>query len=255
MIPLLISKYHRQGLLAIIILVMSWDCSAVIKSGAGIFTSATRTVFLSNERDKSIQVYNNNAYPVLIQLWVDKGINDSAELAKLPLMVIPPIIRLQPYEARAVRIIYTGAPLPTSDESIFWLNVQMIPPNYDASDIENSIFVSVRLRQKIFFRPESLQGGSDEWIDKLNCHVQTRSAEMITVACINPTHYFATLDKVVYYDKANQYQGEGDMLPPMGSMTFKLERLKASASIEEKKRHKIAIYPIDDQGLVKEILQ
>ncbi|SCK56502.1 chaperone protein EcpD [Variovorax sp. HW608] len=224
------------------------------ETGAGLFVSATRLVFPGTAREASLQIHNENVYPVLVQTWVDAG-DPTADPATIdvPFVVLPPLMRLQPNEARALRVVYTRQPLPSDRESVFWLNAQMIPPHPDDGAARDHVMeVSVRIRQKIFFRPPRLVGGSAEWIQRLDCR-PSRQAELVIVQCRNPTPYFATIDRLGMTEEDGEFSALGDMLAPFGEMEFRL--LKEGAALDRDRPDRqaagrLSIAAIDDEGRV-----
>ncbi|WP_196221941.1 molecular chaperone [Burkholderia ubonensis] len=247
----------RTGL--ILLTVSFASMNSIAQPGAGLFLSATRLVFPAASHAAALQIYNENTYPVVVQTWVDDG-EIAADPAAIdaPFVILPPLMRLQPHEARAVRIVYSQQPLPKDRESVFWFNVQMIPPNPDHGDPSNVMDVSVRIRQKIFFRPEQLTGGSAEWIGKLVCWQSGRSALAIDVRCHNPTPYFATVDHLSIAENDTELSAPGGMLTPFGEMTFQLNeaheiRTRSVGNRENGRELHLAV--IDDEGHVRVIVQ
>ncbi|WP_322021682.1 MULTISPECIES: molecular chaperone [unclassified Burkholderia] len=220
------------------------------QTAAGLFVSATRLVFSSGARDASLQIYNENPDPVVVQTWVDAGdIEADPATIDVPFVVLPPIMRLQANEARALRIVYSQQPLPADRESVFWLNAQMIPPRPAGDAKPNVMDVSVRIRQKIFFRPRQLTGGSQAWMASLHCRVAGREDAGMRVRCENPSPYFATLDSLTLQELDGQYFAPGGMLEPFGSGVFRLDRRRVPvASDPTPEPGRLHATVIDDDG-------
>ncbi|WP_183081276.1 molecular chaperone [Paraburkholderia fungorum] len=222
------------------------------QAGAGLTISATRLIFPSASREASLQVYNENTYPVMVQAWVDAG-DIAADPATIdaPFVILPPLIRLQPNEARALRVVYSQQSLPLDRESIFWFNAQMIPPQVDHRS-SNVLDVSVRIRQKIFFRPQQLVRGSAEWIENLDCR-PSRQSDVVIVRCRNPTPYFATVDRLGVVQEDGLFSAPGDMLAPFGDMEFRLAKERAANNPDRSAlapTSKLSIAVIGDEGYV-----
>jgi chaperone protein EcpD len=241
-------KSCARGFLAAILLANSVLGVAGEQTGAGIFISSTRLIFPSTSRDASLQIFNENDYPVIIQTWIDNG-DETIQPDELdtPFVVIPPLIRLQPHENRAVRVLYTQQPLPDDRESVFWFNAQMIPPNPVVSH-ENAINFSVRIRQKIFFRPVRLKQGSDEWAEKLTCATELYREGEATVRCRNPTPYYATIDSISLHGENETLAEAGGMLAPFSDMDFHLATKVAQGADTERS---IELTVIDDEGFMR----
>ncbi|NBF06708.1 fimbria/pilus periplasmic chaperone, partial [Pseudomonas sp. Fl5BN2] len=96
---------------------------------AGVTAEKTRVVFAANTTETSLQVMNQNPYPVVVQTWVDDGEPGSTpDTTQAPILPLPAIFRMEPGEQRNLRLIYTGEALPKDRESLFWLNLYEIPP-------------------------------------------------------------------------------------------------------------------------------
>src|SRR5690606_20062113 len=67
--------------------------------------------------------------------------------------------RLAPGEEALVRTIYAGQGLPGDRESLFWINIQEIPPRSEAA---NALQVAIRTRIQLLYRPPGLQTTLDE---------------------------------------------------------------------------------------------
>jgi P pilus assembly chaperone PapD len=90
---------------------------------AGVVMGGTRVIYPQNTREVAFSVTNmENSTPYLIQSWVENY--DRRNKSQPPFIVTPPLFRLDPEQTNTLRIRYTGAPLPTDRESVFWLNVK-----------------------------------------------------------------------------------------------------------------------------------
>lgn len=63
------------------------------------------------------------------------------------MVVTPPIMKVKPDQSAVLRFIYSGKGLPTDRESVYWINVQEIPPR--ASE-PNVMQLAIRTRLKLF---------------------------------------------------------------------------------------------------------
>jgi len=128
---------------------------------AGLMADATRVIVPLDAGEQSLQLANLNAYPVMVQAWVDDGALDTGpEDARAPMLVLPPVFRLEAGGQAGLRLLYTGAPLPTDRESMFWLNLYEMPPRPppEATGVGNAVLtVAVRTQLKVFLRPPGLK--------------------------------------------------------------------------------------------------
>lgn len=120
---------------------------------AGIQVDATRVVYFGGQQSSSLSLRNNSEETYMVQSWLDTG--DSTQNPKgLPIIVTPPILKLASNKEAVLRFIYSGQGLPQDRESVFWINVQEIPP---APKQENVLQVAIRTRVKLFYRPTALK--------------------------------------------------------------------------------------------------
>lgn len=80
---------------------------------AGVTAERTRVVIAEGQREASLLLVNQNAYPVIVQAWIDDGDLDSTpQTARAPFMPLPPVFRLDPGKQRSLRLLRTGQALP-----------------------------------------------------------------------------------------------------------------------------------------------
>lgn len=204
---------------------------ASVRADAGLLIDKTRLVFPAASKEETLYIHNVNSYPVMVQNWIDDGdIDADLGTLKTPLLVVPPLFKLQPNESKSVRVILGRHRLPADRESVFWLNVQMIPP-VDPNKT-NGLAVSVRTRMKVFYRPESLiKGGSTAWIQKVTCSAGQGSAAYIE--CVNPTPYYATVDALTlsFSRSASVKTLDGFMLAPYDRQRYAVSTVKGLSAI------------------------
>lgn len=209
----------RQGSFVIVALwvLSSLFASAQATAAAGLFVEGTRHIYPAGAQQISVQVHNPNDHAVMLQSWIDAGdIEGNPDDANVPFIVVPPVTRLQAGETRALRIIGTAESLPDDRESVFWLNLQMIPP-VAATAAADVLTVSVRQRQKLFYRPKGLEQGSQVWIGQVHCTVEPGTTFAL---CKNASPYNATIDHLQIDTAAGPMTVPGAMLAPFSSESF-----------------------------------
>lgn len=118
-------------------------CSA--NTFAGIQVDATRVIYNSESKSTSLSITNDSDDTYMVQTWLDTG--DAAQIPTgIPIIVTPPILKLAPQKDAILRFIYSGKGLPQDRESLFWINVQEIPP---APKQDNVLQVAIRTRIKL----------------------------------------------------------------------------------------------------------
>ncbi|MGO2345898.1 MAG: fimbria/pilus periplasmic chaperone, partial [Providencia sp.] len=95
---------------------------------------------------------NNKQLPYLAQGWME---NAEGEKINSPLVVLPPVQRLEPGKSSQVKIEALPAAnmLPNDRESLFYFNLREIPPK---SDKPNTLQIALQTRVKLFYRPKAI---------------------------------------------------------------------------------------------------
>ncbi len=156
---------------------------------AAIALDRTRVVYNGNERSISLKISNENkSLPYLAQGWLE---NPQGIKVNSPLLVLPPVQRVEPGQKSAVKIQALPAVkmLPQDRESLFYFNLREIPPR---SEKPNVLQIALQTRIKLFYRPEAIIAKGDEasapWQEQLTL---SKKGERYQVH--NPTPYYVTL--------------------------------------------------------------
>ena len=198
---------------------LQWSASA------GVLLSGTRVILSEKDREASIPMRNTGTSPYVVQAWIDAG-EDKSETP--PLLVTPPLSRLDPGMENILRIMRVAGALPVDRESVFWLNVKEIP---EKSKEENVLQIAVRSRIKVFYRPSKLVGKSDESRAQLKWAVSAGAEGQGAVLKVgNPTAYHVTLLKMTVNN--GQQELDAGMVPPFGEMSYPLAAVKAPQAIQ-----------------------
>ena len=121
---------------------------------AGVVVNGTRVIYPAQAREVTVQVDNVGDSPALVQAWIDSGdANQTADTSDAPFVLTPPIARVEPGRSQALRVIFSGAQLPTDRESVFWLNVLDVPPSPDNADSGDQNYLQVAYDEPL---PEAL---------------------------------------------------------------------------------------------------
>ena len=145
-----IFMYIRLGSLVTLALLASVSFSL----NAALTVDRSRLVL--NEGDKSIKVNvtNQNAQdPYLAQGWIE---DENEKKMSGPLMVLPPIQRIEAGGKALLRIqtIPDIQNLPKDRESVFFFNLREIPPRNTKSNV---LTLAIQTRLKVFYRPAAIQ--------------------------------------------------------------------------------------------------
>ncbi|MGG7597588.1 chaperone protein PapD [Pseudomonas sp. TE6288] len=156
---------------------------------AAVSLDRTRVIFTGADKSVSLGISNQNAQlPYLAQAWLE---NEHAEKIGSPLVVVPPIQRLEAGSNSQVKIqgLPALAELPQDRESLFYFNLREIPPR---SDKPNTLQIALQTRVKLFYRPAAIATkasmGQVPWQERLTL---IRQGDAYRVN--NPTPYYVTL--------------------------------------------------------------
>ncbi|WP_445177489.1 fimbria/pilus periplasmic chaperone [Pseudomonas sp. McL0111] len=205
-------------------------------SQAGVVISGTRVIYPAEQKDVSVWFQSKNQTPVLVQVWLDDGDENIApEKASVPFVATPPIFRLEPGKQQVVRLIYTGEPLPTDKESLFWLNMLEVPPKAQGDEASSQLQLAFRTRLKVFFRPRNLPYDPTQAAEKLRWELVAEQ-QGFALRVTNPTPYNISFDSVELvaggqrHAKPTGQTAAQNMVAPGASNLFSLPGLKSSSA-------------------------
>lgn len=197
----------------------------------------SRLVFNEGEPSVSISVTNNNSRdPYLAQGWME---NEQEEKLTGPLMVLPPVQRIEAGAKSLVRIqsLPDITQLPKDRESVFYFNLREIPPK---SDQPNVLMLALQTRLKVFYRPAALK--VDRMADTVpgtDTLTLTRKGEQYVVN--NPTPYHFSFVEV-----RKSLTGEGlDNFEPV--MVAPLNAVTLNPTVTELGSHPVLMF-VNDYG-------
>lgn len=203
---------------------------------ANIIISGTRSIYPSDKKEISVQLLNDGASPSLVQAWIDDGEPDSTpETAKVPFLLMPPVVKVPAHSGQQLRVKYIGGKLPSDRESVFYLNVLDIPPVPENLKGKSIMQLAIKSRIKLFFRPVELKVAPKDMIDKLSL---IREGNDITIHNTSP--YYITLSSLMI-DKTVNILKQGLMIGPFSQRSVEIQK----TSSNEKS---VSIIYIDDYG-------
>jgi chaperone protein PapD len=173
--------------------------AAIPAANAAISLDRTRAVYLSDAKSISLNIVNENKeLPFLAQSWLE---DEQHRKITSPLVVLPPLQRVEPGERSLVRITKTpeAERLPQDRESVFYFNLREIPPK---SSKTNVMQLALQTQIKLFYRPKAIVAPKGAvWQEKL---VFRKSSGGFTIE--NPTPFYITLTGIT---RQTQKQGGG----------------------------------------------
>lgn len=220
------------------LLLLMLACSGPVT--ASVIAERTRIIFSDGNTEESLQLVNSNSYPVAVQVWVDDGdLMATPEKAVSPVLVLPPLFRLQPQAQRSLRLILSGASkLPVDRESAFWLNVYEIPPKATTQvEAESFVTLGLRMQYKVFYRPKNLPAPGNT-LSKTLTFTLERSGNSAVIKVDNPTPYYASLASLTL----GSAESLPNMVAPFSKLDFPLNRSPLAGS------NNLSFVLIDDLG-------
>ena len=186
-------------------------------ANAAVGLDRTRVIFYGGKDATSVNITNNNTQlPYLAQGWIE---DEEGNKITSPLIVLPPVQRLEPGKQSQVKVqaLPAAKSLPQDRETVYYFNLREIPPR---SEKANTLQIALQTRIKLFYRPQAItpsqQDFSNPWQQKL---ILTREGEHYKVN--NPTPYYVTLVDARSTKEGKTVAGfEPLMVPPKGALTL-----------------------------------
>lgn len=124
---------------------------AVLQPAVALTMDATRYVFTGDKDALSVTVSNEAGHTMGGQAWVENIVEQDTR----PSFVMTPSFFKVGAGGKQVLRMLKAVELPQDKESVYWLNLQEIPPAIDGSGLS----IAVRTRVKLFYRPTALMKG------------------------------------------------------------------------------------------------
>ncbi|AQR69257.1 molecular chaperone EcpD [Janthinobacterium sp. LM6] len=215
------SSLQRPLLFSLALLICTSSMASVVITG-------TRQIYPAKQKEITVKLNNDGGQPALVQAWVDSGDGASTpSTAKAPFVLTPPLARIDPGKGQSLRMMFSGAALPSDKESVFWLNVLEIPPKAQESD-DNTLQMAFRSRIKVFYRHEGLPGSPDEAIGQVQWRIVSASTgQGYALEAHNPSAFHVSLVALTLVSGAERNNSEDGMVAPGETKQFALPTLKA----------------------------
>lgn len=156
---------------------------------AAIALDRTRVVFDGGQNSVSLNISNQNKQlPYLAQGWLE---DEQGNKIQSPLVVLPPVQRVEPGKPSQVKIqaLPAAKQLPQDRETLYYFNLREIPPR---SDKPNTLQIALQTRIKLFYRPAAITPTQAQmatpWQEQL-----TLSKQGDKYVVNNPTPYYVTI--------------------------------------------------------------
>ncbi|MHC9060966.1 fimbrial chaperone [Pantoea sp. y20] len=153
-----------------------------VYASAAFTLNATRYIYQEGQRNIAVQVTNNSGDLYGGQVWID---NSAAEDQGVYFTPAPAFFKAGAGQKQLIRILKISPSLPIEKESLFWLNVQEIPPKGNSEG--NSLAIALNTRVKMIYRPQAIAAGREKAESLLVRDGQTLK---------NPTPYYFAITGV-----------------------------------------------------------
>jgi len=218
-----ISPYFLRKYLLVAVLCLSAPLMAT-SACASVVITGTRVIYPGGTHEKTVQLDNQDAFPNVVQAWVDiNDPNSTPDNADAPFVVTPPLFRMEPKTGQSLRITFTGQGLPQDRESVFYLNVLQIPPLRDADKSQNQLLVMLRNRLKLFYRPSGIAGKPEDVAGQLHFSLRQQNGGWV-VRVDNASGYYASLAKASLSAGGQELPLHADMVAPKSQATWALDK-------------------------------
>jgi len=171
-------------------------------------TLLTRIIFdaAAGEASVSVNYPGRDGGPLLMQAWLDDGgIDIRPEAQKnIPFILAPAVARIEPGQTQTVRVIPTRHDLPAERESLFYFNVQEVPPTPTEQIAAGESFMQLaaHTRVKFFYRPRGLTPDPAAAPQLLRFGLAGAAGDKLQIRITNPSPYHMTLRDLRVYEGA-----------------------------------------------------
>lgn len=191
---------------------------AIQQANAAIALDRTRVIFDGGNNSVSLNVTNQNKeLPYLAQGWLE---DEQGNKIQSPLIVLPPIQRIEPGKPSQLKIQSLPAAklLPADRETLYYFNLREIPPRNDKA---NTLQIALQTRIKLFYRPEAI-------VAKTNVAPPQEQMTLIRAGdkyvVNNTTPYYVTIVAAGSTKDSESVTGfEPLMVPPKSSAPLKAD--------------------------------
>lgn len=200
-------------------------------ANAAFTLSGTRFIYDEGKKNISVEISNANKETFGGQIWIDNTSQPATDVFFTP---APSFFKVAGGEKQIIRLLNINPALPQDRESLFWLNVQEIPPV--PKDGDNVLAIALNTQVKLFYRPKSLKDGRDRAEQRI---------QVIGSKLKNPTPYYFAVTAVTVNGKKIKLSSELDKkLSQMSPFT--------EVNIDHPLVGKVVIEAIDDYGARRE---
>ncbi|MCH4242977.1 fimbrial biogenesis chaperone [Acinetobacter gerneri] len=184
---------------------------------AAVVMLSTRVIYLSDQKDVSLAIYNHSSRPSLIQAWIEsEPAQIGGEKEQIPFVLTPSVLRLAAGKQQKLSIMALPEAnnLSQTQESIFWLHIVDIPPkpNHKIDSTQNYLQVIIHSRLKLIYRPKRLHDERNTAPQKLVWKIQDHK-----ILIENPTAFYMSIPSVLTYNRQDLMGSVGMLIKPFSN--------------------------------------
>lgn len=194
---------------------------------AAFTLNGTRFIYEEGKKSISLEVNNSEEQTYGGQVWIDNVSQSGDDVFIVP---SPPFFKVDGKGKQIVRLMNANPALPKDRESLFWLNVQEVPPKPKESE-GSMLAIAMNTQVKLIYRPKAVADGRKDAEKQLTFISRDGS-----VWLNNPTPYYFAVTKVLSNGKEVTLSGEAQkavaMLAPYSAAGTGLKSLSGKLSVE-----------------------
>ena len=211
-------------------------CTFSQSAFAAFILNGTRFIYDEGRKNISFEISNESKETYGGQVWIDNVLIPKEDVAFVPM---PSFFKVEGGQTQVVRIMKITDKLPKDKESIFWLNVQEIPPVN--KDQNNVMVVAVNTQVKLLYRPAGIIKGRNNAESKM-----LLKKEGTSYILNNPTPYYFAVTEFKVNGKAvplsKELSNKLGMISPQSSILLNGVKLTPTS--------KVVVEAIDDYGAI-----
>lgn len=202
---------------------------------AAFVLNGTRFIYEEGKKNTSFEVTNQSENTYGGQVWIENS-NQGDSVHMVP---SPPFFKVGAKQKQLIRIMNVDESLPKDRESLYWLNVQEVPPKPKEED-GNTLAIAMNTQVKLIYRPKALIGQRED-AEKNITLIERNGRSYLK----NPTPYYFALVGM----KEN-----GKKVNLSSAVTQSIMQLapQSEVALDKKLRGTIIVEAVNDWGGIQE---
>ncbi|MFV0345587.1 MAG: fimbrial chaperone [Bacteroidales bacterium] len=157
---------------------------------AAFTLNGTRFIYDEDSNNVSVEVSNESNVTYGGQIWVSNFRDNDKDVYLIP---SPSFFKVEGKQKQVVRIMEVNNNLPKDRESLFWINVQEVPPVPEASEGGSSLALAMNIQVKLIYRPSSVKEQRNNAEQKIRL-----VKDGLNMYLENPTPFYFAVSGILY---------------------------------------------------------